>query len=329
MPAIAANDLPAPAAEVTPRPKFPAWLLSALFHAVLIVCLGWFGRNPPEPGGAEITGRVGTIVLLPPSSGEDHQEQESAAEEPTPEPQPKEETEVPPEETVEKSEDSASSVPAPAPLPGLLVEMGKRVSGGKPAKSKLSPAAALGQALGGKTTVRVFGLEGEGNRFAFVFDRSVSMRAYGGAPLAAAKAELLQALQGLEDHHQFQILFYNNTLREFDRSGRLIFGTTAEKRRAAQFIEGIQASGGTSHELALAAALRLRPDVLFFLTDADEPKLFGAQLARIRRLNQGTIVHTIEFGRGPYPSPNSFLRTVAEQNGGQYAYVDISRLPSP
>ena len=77
---------------------------------------------------------------------------------------------------------------------------------------------------------------------------------------------------------------------------------------------------------ALEMALRLKPDIIFFLSDADEPRLTAPQLARLRRLNSRTTsIHTIEFGYGPNPGLNNFLKRLARQNAGRYAYVDISR----
>jgi len=93
-------------------------------------------------------------------------------------------------------------------------------------------------------------------------------------------------------------------------------------------VTGIVANGGTRHLEALQLALKMRPDVIFFLTDADEPQLTAAELARIQRWNYGTTIHAIEFAYGPQSSADNFLIRLARQNGGQHAYVDLSRLPS-
>jgi hypothetical protein len=73
-------------------------------------------------------------------------------------------------------------------------------------------------------------------------------------------------------------------------------------------------------------ALRFSPDVIFFLTDADQPALSPAQLLRIRRLNAGrAAINTIEFGLGPAVGRENFLTRLAQENGGQYVYINISR----
>jgi hypothetical protein len=145
--------------------------------------------------------------------------------------------------------------------------------------------------------------------------------------LRAVKAELLQSLKTLDTVHQFQIIFYNERPVLFNPTGtpgRLAFATEANKQRAIRFLDSIVADGGTSHEDALKLAIRLQPDVIFFLTDADDPKLSPAQLAKIRDLAAGIIINAIEFGPGPKPPGASFLADLAQQNAGGYAYVDVS-----
>ena len=104
------------------------------------------------------------------------------------------------------------------------------------------------------------------------------------------------------------------------------FANDAGKKKAESFIGSILADGGTRHMEALEMALRLGPDVIFFLTDAEDPKLSATELARIRRLNSGTSINAIEFGSGPAGGGQNFLKRLAEQNHGNYGYVDISKL---
>jgi hypothetical protein len=188
-----------------------------------------------------------------------------------------------------------------------------------------SPAPAEG----GKARASFFGVVGEGYKFVYVLDRSGSMGSSRSSPLRAVKAELLESLKSLDTVHQFQIVFYNEHPALFNPSGtpgRLAFATDENKRRAARFLESISADGGTAHEDALRLAIRLQPDVIFFLTDGDDPKLSPRQLEKIRRLAAGIVINAIEFGPGPKPAGASFLAQLARQNGGGYAYVNVSRL---
>lgn len=177
----------------------------------------------------------------------------------------------------------------------------------------------------------VFGISSQGHKFVYVFDRSSSMAAHDGAPLAAAKEQLLSSLNDLGSVHQFQIIFYNERPQVFSpsgASGKLVFANEQSKRLAADFVRGVAADGGTQHEDALALALRMAPDVIFFLTDADEPRMTERQMERIQRLNRGATVHTIEFGYGPKSEPENFLAQIARQNGGEYVYINIADLPN-
>jgi hypothetical protein len=181
---------------------------------------------------------------------------------------------------------------------------------------------------GGKGRTVLFGLVGEGYKFVYVFDRSGSMGGEGRESLKAVKAELVKSLKHLDTVHQFQIVFYNERVAVFNPSGtpgRLAFGTDENKERAAHFLDSISADGGTDHEQALKTAIRMHPDVIYFLSDADDPKLTAKQLAKIRNLAAGTIINCVEFGPGAKPEGTTFLETLAKQNGGGYVYIDISK----
>jgi hypothetical protein len=180
---------------------------------------------------------------------------------------------------------------------------------------------------GGKARISLFGLVGEGYKFVYCFDRSGSMGGDGRNALRALKAELLRSFKDLDTVHQFQIVYYNENAKLFNPSGQpghLAWGTDQNKELATRFIESIKAEGGTDHEEGLRLAIRLKPDVIFLLTDGDDPKLTPAQLEKIRTLAAGIIINAIEFGPGTKRAETSFLEELAHQNGGRYVYVDLS-----
>jgi uncharacterized protein with von Willebrand factor type A (vWA) domain len=187
------------------------------------------------------------------------------------------------------------------------------------------PAAPLpAQPYVSSEATEMFGIGGDGSRFVYVFDKSGSTE---GAPLVAAKAELLKSLQRLNRVHQFQIVFYNHRPQIFSSGGepRLFWAEPANKQSAEKFIKRISAGGGTNHLDALSAALRMNPDVVFLYTDAEEPRLSDEDLSRVRRLNRSATIHVIEFGRGAkgQRQGENFLRRLARQNAGQYRYLDL------
>jgi hypothetical protein len=225
----------------------------------------------------------------------------------------------------------------PVNLNGVLPSTGTVIGSGDPGgvlpdAGDLTLGPGPSKQIGGAAQTEVFGLQGEGHEFVYVFDRSGSMAGHGGSPLRAAKRELIASLQDLGKMHQFQIIFYNQAPQVFNPTGgkpKLFFGDESSKAMAGQFVRSIIADGSTRHMNALSMALKMRPDVIFFLTDAEDPQMTEDELAQVRRLNLGgeTVINAIQFGFGPYDGEENFLKRLARQNEGQWAYQDISKLP--
>lgn len=174
--------------------------------------------------------------------------------------------------------------------------------------------------------VTVFGVEGRGTKFVYLFDRSGSMD---GRPLAAAKKQLTESLKSLGDTQQFDIIFFNERLQIFDSSGgrqRTAFATEAAKKSAGDFLARVRADGGTNRAAALRHALALKPDVIFFLSDADKP-MSAAETDEITQLNEriGAQICAIEFGKRAEPT-NASMKELAQANNGQYGFVDVVTL---
>jgi hypothetical protein len=179
---------------------------------------------------------------------------------------------------------------------------------------------------GEKAQVSLFGLNAEGTKFVYVLDRSGSTD---GKLLAAAKAEILASIEKIDDVHQFQLVVYNERPKAFNPAGpnsQLAFGTDANRTAVKKFLGSIEGDGGTDHEAALSLAIRMRPDVIFLLTDGDKPLLSARQLARLDRLGPGIVIHAIQFGDGPQRSGRGWMGKLAQQSGGEYAYVDTTKL---
>ena len=81
--------------------------------------------------------------------------------------------------------------------------------------------------------------------------------------------------------------------------------------------------GATDHESGLRKAFSLGPDVVFFLTDADD--LRPAHLQLVRALNQGqAVVHTIELNTRNRHRADMPLQLLARENSGVYRAVDLA-----
>lgn len=310
------------------RFELPSWLMSVVLHVAILLALGLTLRLVPRRGGtSERTAEVG-IALKHQEGAHEYYETESDAGGADSEVSDDGATKADLAEFLagQPSIDPSSSLPAPMNVIGTagLVEGGMPNAGGLAE----GPARRKGP-IGGKARTSLFGITAEGWKFVYVFDRSDSMNWHDRKPLRAAKAELLASLESLERVHQFQIIFYNQTPEIFNPSGqqnKLAFATDQNKRNAHRFVSGITATGGTEHVAALKLAMKLRPDVIFFLTDADEPALSARQLYDINRRAAGITIHAVEFGMGPKRNSNNFLVKLARQNGGEHHYVDVSKL---
>jgi Mg-chelatase subunit ChlD len=178
----------------------------------------------------------------------------------------------------------------------------------------------------------LFGITGKGNRIVYVIDRSDSMNGNGGRPLLAAKTELIQSLSALKETQFFQLILYNEQpspyrgVQSMGSAVQMIQAETAAIQRAQSYVETVAAFGGTNHADAFRLALRMRPDVIFFLTDGRVPSLSDSELSEIGRIadSYGTTIHGIEFGNAPVADPTSFIPVLASASGGKYRYFDVT-----
>jgi Mg-chelatase subunit ChlD len=178
---------------------------------------------------------------------------------------------------------------------------------------------------GEKNQVSLFGVKAEGSKFVYVLDRSGSTD---GKLLATAKAEILASIESIDDVHQFQLVVYNERPKAFNPAGsggQLAFGTDANREEVKKFLSTISGDGGTDHAAALSMAIRMRPDVIFLLSDGDDPKLTAHDLERIDRIGAGVIINTVQFGEGR-KLEHGFMEKLAKQSGGEYKFVDTTKL---
>lgn len=162
--------------------------------------------------------------------------------------------------------------------------------------------------------IAFYGVKASGRRFVFVTDCSSSMN---GPPLQKLKEQLRETISSLPPQAEFHIVFFNSGAIPMPSSG-LAKATPAYKRRYLNWADQVPSKGGTDPSQALEIALRLRPSVVFLLTDGvfrSEPT-FNV----INRLNKArkTQINTIAIGeRGA----ESVLQQIAEENKGVYTFV--------
>ena len=312
--------LPNPFLPSTAEPRnysIPSWVLSVILHITILAALLINLQNRPA-GQDETPGhRVGIILKETPQQGEIYQGQTSEQPEETTPPLPSPSKALLNQVPV----DFASQLPEPdSQILGPGPEQSLPQSSRTPVRSRpFNPPAAT------RSGVPFFGIEDPAQKITYVVDRSSSMSDR--RRLAEAKVELLSSLETLQEHQQFQIIFYNRdiSILSVDQTGRMPFAVEVNKTLATRFVQGIEPRGSTDHHKALIQALQLGTEALFLLTDADAPRLQPSDLDDVtRHNNRRTRIHAIEFGVGPSLGNDNFLKQLARRNQGSYRYVNVS-----
>ncbi|HEY4260140.1 MAG TPA: VWA domain-containing protein [Schlesneria sp.] len=349
-------------ADRPPRRLMMPYVLSLAIHGTLIlviaVTMSTF-RGGPAGFSNQSSDQIGLIVDRPgdghgPGTGIDSKlpgdPQEGAATEIAIEPVGRPDQGTPTNATSDRPPAALSLPTADVPTqPGVGVGVGlslpagggagggvenpyesvKSQGGVRPAKGMYGSGGPGG---GGVPGTSFMGTRDEGMKVVFVIDASGSMTSHNA--MQVAKGALMSSLQALDERQQFMIIFYDDKphlIKLHDETKpTMAKATDLNKTLARQKISGIQPGSGTDHLPPLEMALRMNPEVIFFLTDALEPPLWPKDLERIRTMNGGRVrIHSIEFGQGPElgvdANIGNFLRKLANQNGGSYRYHDVTR----
>lgn len=220
--------------------------------------------------------------------------------------------------------DEVLSPQASADLPRWLRPRGERGQGAKAGPGSGGGGGSGGGSGGGQggdvgRGTEFFGTKETGQSFVYVIDRSGSMA--NRDSLGVAKRELTNSLDELGDDRLFAVVFYD-TRAEWADGNALKPATTENKARLITRLERIEPDGGTDHEIALYPALALRPEVIFFLTDAD--RMTDGEADDILKAAGRTRIHTVQFGAGSSILSSDPMRRLAATTGGTYRYIDVT-----
>jgi hypothetical protein len=156
-------------------------------------------------------------------------------------------------------------------------------------------------------------------RLVFVVDRSGSMA----DTFQAVKKELRRSVSSLLRGQRFHVIFFSQGPIVENPPGKCVNAVPAHKEEFFQFLEQVEAGGGTQPELAMRRAFDLEPELIYFLTDG----LFDASLlVKLREWNKNervkisTIAYVSEEGR-------PLLEQIAREHGGQFRFVSERELP--
>ena len=327
----APQNLPTPHELNGSRSVLPSWLVSVIAHVlVFFFCM----TTLRSCGGGDFSGQsteafrnVGIYVR-------DSQPVEDVPNEPVTET-------VTEQQPVEANE--APRLDQSPPIELELPQNNISIGVGAPAVTPIIPQSALpttaqhmlepgsirssGQPGIGDGQTTFFDIREKADRFIYLIDLSGSMY---GARMRYASANLKASLRQLNVKQQFQVIFYNKSTHTMSLPSNPEadwYRATKENIRAAmRFIDSAVPDSGTMHGRALKTALRLRPQVLFFLTDGSDV-LTAGELDTLKRLNSGrTRIHCIKFDELGDLGLDNWMKKLARTNGGTYRYRDVLNL---
>jgi von Willebrand factor type A domain len=184
-------------------------------------------------------------------------------------------------------------------------------------KGTFDAIASLGAAGGGTGKgVGFFGTRARADTVVFVVDMSGSME---GHRFSRAVDELIRSLNLLQPSQKFFIFFYNGVTYPMfqQRNPKLLPATSGNRAKAAKWIKGFQPEGDTAPEDAIERALKMKPQVIYFLTDGEIPNTTRSTAQRFNKEHH-TVIHTIAF---EYEGGAEQLRGIAVDNRGKYRFV--------
>jgi len=179
----------------------------------------------------------------------------------------------------------------------------------------VSPSAV---AIGGdKQQTAFFSIQDRADTVVFVVDMSGSMN--DGHRFDRAVAELGRSLRALAPTQKFFVFFFNATTHPMldMRSAQLLPATPDNRAKVVKWIKKLEPDADTAPEDALEQALKLQPQVIYFLTDGELPPTTPDTVKKLNHAHK-TVIHTIAFVT---EEGADMLKAIARDNGGKYRFV--------
>jgi hypothetical protein len=207
------------------------------------------------------------------------------------------------------------------PSSGEIGDVGALAGGGD-----ISMGGGEGMGLGGSGGggASFFGVEAQGNRFAYLVDISGSM----GDPLAAEhegrkidqlKSELTRSTQGLLETSHFIVLTFSSDASVLGDKREWIEASPSNKKAFKTLITTLGPEGGTNPlpGFEIIFSLRPRPDAIYFMTDGEFDSSVVDELASMNQKVKIPI-HCIDLGsvRG-----EDNLKKIASGSKGTFRFI--------
>jgi hypothetical protein len=309
--------------EESPRKFRPtSWFVSTLAHLAVLVLLGFMtlANNPPKD-------QLAFTASAAESSEETMETFSIETSEPT--------------EPTEPVSDTAYEISDMGTMAITEVSMEVPTAPAAPSSSELfsrsssSLNSSLMKSLKGdsNTKMQFCGVDGGGSHFVYLVDSSGSMR----DGFQSARNELLASIDQLKPDQRFYVIFFDKQpsyMRIQDPDvdePASVMATPENKKRLRRWAMTVEMNEGKAPYEVLPFALRLRPDVIFLLSDGEFPSRIE-EILRQQNYEENlfgesrliSIVHTIryhglegEIGR----KAEATMVKIAKENGGQYRHV--------
>jgi Mg-chelatase subunit ChlD len=179
-----------------------------------------------------------------------------------------------------------------------------------------------------KSKMEFCGVEGGGNHFVYLVDSSGSM----GDAFVSARRALLESITMLGEKQRFYVIFfdaecdYMRISRADEDEPRSVYATAENKQRLKSWAMRVSMDRGKAPYEPLQYALgKLKPDVIFLLSDGEFPQGIEDLLSETNRVSNLfgeespiSIIHTISYYSR---EGEARMQRIAEKNYGQYRHV--------
>lgn len=173
---------------------------------------------------------------------------------------------------------------------------------------------------GGGGGASFFGVEAQGNRFAYIVDVSGSMSV--GGKLEALQKELTQSVSKLLETSSTIIVPFSSqceVLGSTSGKAQWIESNDRNKKAIARNIATLRANGGTNPAPAfvLVFSMKPRPDAIYFMTDGEFPEDIASQIIAINAEYKVPIHCICLVSDGAA----DMMKVIAQKSGGTYTFV--------
>lgn len=180
-----------------------------------------------------------------------------------------------------------------------------------------------------------FGIPAKGQRFVYILDMSTSMRernAYGFSRFHVAARELIRTVEALDEEQEFLVVAFCYQSYFFTPNPaqpKMTRATAPNKQRLQSWVSHLQLASGTDPRQGVVAALRLKPDAIFLLSDGEfngrkknrqqiPGNVTTEQLIVFNR-RADTPIHTIALDGD---ESRVRLAAIAKATGGKHRFVE-------